>query len=161
MVAGQGAAAPLRREGEFDLKAMSWGMVGALALGLSACGQAGGEAAKTAGADEGKFGGLEAAIHTWKADLVASHPACAVKTPEGDPGCVSFEVACKAEAVISPEEQAKGVSARVTSGMRWQRWDAKRAEYLPDSQFAVFSKTAATWTRQDAKGGDPAACKAF
>lgn len=137
---------------------MAGAAAAALVLGLSACGQAGGGAAKTAGADEGKFGGLEAAIHTWKADVVSSHAECGVKTPEGDPGCISFEVACKAEAPITPEEQAKGVSVRVTSALRWQRWDAKRAEYLPGSQFAVFSKSGGAWTRRDAATGNPASC---
>lgn len=116
-------------------------------------------AEKPAPAEAGKFGGLDGEIRAWREEIVTTQAACRAKTPDGQPGCISFEVACKAEG--PPATDAK-LAARVFAGMRWQAWDAKHGEHMPASGFAQFDKAAdGTWTRTVLQGGNPSTCQPY
>ncbi|MET0271768.1 MAG: hypothetical protein ABW360_02130, partial [Phenylobacterium sp.] len=79
------------------------------ALALSACSPA----AAPKSDEDPRFAGLEAQILAWKNDVEANSPLCAAKV-DGK-GCESFDVACKAERAITPEEQARGVTAKLVA----------------------------------------------
>ena len=107
----------------------------AAALGLAAC-QGGEKAASAQGGD--KYAGLDTAIRGWHAQIKDSDDQCKGKA-EGQK-CRAFEIACKGERDIAPDEAAKGVSAKVAVAMGWEGWDAARAEYRPASATAEFQK---------------------
>lgn len=114
----------------------------AAALGLAAC-QGGEKAASAQGGD--KYAGLDTAIRGWHAQIKDSDDQCKGKA-EGQK-CRAFEIACKGERDIAPDEAAKGVSAKVAVAMGWEGWDAARAEYRPASATAEFQKVGGEWKR--------------
>lgn len=115
----------------------------ATTLALAACSPSGKSTAGAQGGDP--YAGLDVAIKTWHADIKASDAQCKGK-PEGQQ-CQQFEVACKGERKISPEETAQGMSAKVAVAMGWEGWDDKRAEYRPASSAVEFQKVGGEWKR--------------
>lgn len=123
-------------------------------LALAGCGPGGGGSA-SGKAETGPYAGLETAIKGWRADIVKAEPACQAK---GGKGCEGFEVACKGERSLTPEETAKGVTAKVAVAMTWTGWDAARAEHQPESGAAEFAKVGQAWTRTEAKPVNLSTC---
>jgi hypothetical protein len=101
------------------------------------------QAAKTGGAD--KFAGLDGEILKWRGEIIAGDPLC--KSPAEGQKCDSFEVSCKAERTITPDDQAKGITARVVTAMTWNGFDAKFQHAQSGSRTAEFVKSGAGWTR--------------
>lgn len=109
--------------------------LGAVLL-LAACGQT-----ETRSAD--KYAGLDAEIRTWRAGIVTTSPLC--KT--ADHKCESFEVVCKAERDLTPEDQAKGVTAHVVAAMTFSGFDPQMKQVQTGTETVAFEKAAAGWTR--------------
>ena len=114
----------------------------AAALGLAAC-QGGEKAASAQGGD--KYAGLDIAIRGWHAQIKDGDAQCKGKA-EGEK-CRDFQVACKGEREVGPDEAAKGMSAKVAVAMGWEGWDAARSEYRPASATAEFQKIGGEWKR--------------
>lgn len=117
---------------------------------LAAC--SGGDTAPTAAGDD-RFAGLDQQIAGWRTEIEASNPICATKTDGA--GCESFQVTCKAERTITPEEQAKGVSAKLVAAMTFT---GKGAEGRPGSAFAQFAKAGDAWTRTETTSVNLTSC---
>ncbi len=109
---------------------------------LLLCACSGGSDQPEPGAD--RFAGLDQEILAWRTEIEAENAACANKVDGA--GCESFQVTCKGERTITPEEQAKGVSAKIVAAMTFT---GKGAEGKPGSAFAEFAKTGGTWTRSE------------
>jgi hypothetical protein len=101
------------------------------------------------------YAGLDDAIRAWKTDVSAADPSCR-RAPSGAK-CESFEVSCKAQRPITPDDQAKGVSAKLVADMNWSGYDEKGTSQ-PASAAALFTKTAGAWTRAEAKPVNPETC---
>jgi len=130
------------------LKRLNCGLVlGLLLLAGCSSGQ------KTAAND--RYAGLEDEIHAWKAEVETTHPSCKVK-PDGQK-CEMFDIACKAERVIAPEEQARGVTAKLVADMTWSGFDDKGVSQ-PASAAALFVKTNGAWTHSPYKAVNPESC---
>jgi hypothetical protein len=121
-------------------------------LGLAACSGSG----EAAGDSSDPYAGLDPQIQAWRTSLEASHPACAAKV-EGK-GCEAFAVTCKGARDISPDEQAKGVQAKIVAAMTFtgRRPDGSSGD--PGSAFAEFVKTGGQWTRTEAKPVNLTSC---
>lgn len=91
--------------------------------------------------------GFDAQIPAWRADIEAKHPACAAKV-DGK-GCDSFEVRCKGAMVVTSEEAARGVTARVVSAMTFSGRNADGSSGKAGSAFADFRKVDGAWTRAE------------
>lgn len=128
---------------------------GAVLAGLLVLGgcQQGGSAA---GQGDDKYAGLDAAIRTWHASVKETDTQCANK-PEAQ-ACNSFEVACKGDRPLNPDDQAKGITAKVVAAMSWQAWSAETSEYRPASGVAEFTKVQGEWRRADAAPVNLATC---
>lgn len=125
---------------------------GALVLGLllvAGCSQQ-----KPATAND-PFAGLDQAILTWKADISASDASC--KPKAAGQKCEMFEVSCKAQRVITADEQAKGVTAKVVADMSWNGFDKDGAPQSA-SAAALFEKANGAWTRAKYKPVNPESC---
>ena len=118
---------------------------------LAACSEQTGSGA-TSGEDP-RFAGLDQEILAWRTDLEATSPACANKVDGA--GCESFQVTCKAERTITPEDQAKGVTAKLVAAMTFT---GKGAEGRPGSAFAEFSKAGEAWTRKETASVNLSTC---
>lgn len=127
-------------------------MLGAAAVALLLLSGCDGQPKNDAG---DRFAGLDSAIRVWKDDIAAHHPSCQAQA--AGQRCQFFEVACKAERVITPEEQAQGVTAKVVANMSWSGFDSKGAEQ-PASAAAEFSRAEGVWRRREAKPVNPATC---
>ena len=101
------------------------------------------------------YAGLDDAIRAWKAEVAAGDPSC-TRAPSGSK-CEMFEVSCKAQRVITPEEQAKGVTAKLVADMNWSGFDEKGSP-SPDSVAALFTRAGGTWTRAVTKPVNPETC---
>jgi len=101
------------------------------------------------------YAGLDAAIRAWKTTLAASEISCK-RAPPGE-RCDTFEVACKAQRAITPQEQASGVSAKLVADMTWSGFDDKGAPQ-PASAVALFEKANGAWARSPAKPVNPDSC---
>lgn len=110
---------------------------------LGSCSQAG----QSGGAGPDKFAGLDGEILKWRMQIVATDPLC--KSQAEDQKCQSFEVACKAERTVTPDDRAKGITAHVVTAMTWNGWDPKLKQAQSGSRTAEFTKAAAGWTRAD------------
>jgi hypothetical protein len=110
---------------------------------LGACNQ---PSTPAAGAGD-KFAGLDTQILQWRLGIIAADPLC--KSQAEGQKCNGFEVACKAERVVSPQDQAKGVTAHVVAAMTWEGWDPKLRQVQSGARAAQFTKTGAGWTRVD------------
>lgn len=109
---------------------------------------------KTAASND-PYAGLDDAIRGWKTEVAASDPSCA-RAPAGAK-CEMFEVSCKALRVVTPAEQAKGVTTKLVADMNWSGFDDKGAP-SPDSAAALFTKAGGTWTRAPATPVNPESC---
>lgn len=119
---------------------------------LGAC-SSGGDAASGGSDEDPRFAGLDQQILAWRTDIEASNPACATKTDGA--GCESFQVTCKAERTITPEDQAKGVTAKLVAAMTFT---GKGVDGKPGSAFAEFAKTGDTWTRAETSSVNLTTC---
>jgi hypothetical protein len=108
---------------------------------LGACGQT----SPTGAPAQDKYAGLDAEILNWRKEILASDPLC--KSTVADQKCQSFEVACKAERVVTPADQAAGISARVVTMITWNGFDPKFQHPQSGTQTAEFTKAASGWTR--------------
>lgn len=126
---------------------------GALALGLllvAGCSQP-----KKPEAANDPFAGLDQAILTWKGDITASDASC--KPKAAGQKCEMFEVSCKAQRAITPDEQARGVTAKVVADMSWNGFDKFGAPQSA-SAAALFEKANGAWTRTSYKPVNPESC---
>ncbi|HEY8615164.1 hypothetical protein [Phenylobacterium sp.] len=118
---------------------------------LGACSNGGGEAASPAGDD--RFAGLDQEILAWRTDIEAGNPVCSKKVDGA--GCEGFQVTCKAERTITPDDQAKGVTAKLVAAMTFS---GKGAEGRPGSAFAEFSRANGAWTRSETSSVNLTTC---
>lgn len=123
-----------------------------LALGLLLLGGCS-KATKTEA--DNPYAGLDDAIRAWKTDVSAADPSCR-RAPPGAK-CESFEVSCKAQRVITPEEQGHGVTAKLVAQMSWSGYDEHGAPQ-PASAAAQFTRASGAWTRAEAKAVNPETC---
>jgi hypothetical protein len=108
---------------------------------LGACSQAD----KSAGDD--KFAGLDGQILTWRQEILKGDKLCQSQA-EGQK-CEGFEVACKAERTITPDDRGKGVTAKVVAAMRWNGFDPKFKQSQPATATALFTRAKGAWTRAE------------
>ncbi len=114
------------------------------ALALAACSPGQGS---TQPEEDPRFVGLEAQILAWRNDIEKTSPLCAAKVK--GKGCEAFEVGCKGERVITPEEQARGVTAKIVTAMTFAARSSDGASGKPGSAFAEFTRTGDAWTRAE------------
>lgn len=124
------------------MKILSAAAILSLAV-LGAC-SSGGDTAASGSGEDPRFAGLDQQILAWRTDIEAANPVCATKTDGA--GCESFQVTCKAERTITPEDQAKGVTAKLVAAMTFT---GKGVDGKPGSAFAEFAKAGDTWTRTE------------
>ncbi|THD52150.1 hypothetical protein [Phenylobacterium sp.] len=110
---------------------------------LGACSQSG----SSGGQATDKFAGLDNGILTWRKQIIAADPLC--KATAEDQKCQTFEVACKAERTITPDDTAKGITARVVTAMTWNGFDPKLKQAQAGSRTSEFTKGPSGWTRAD------------
>jgi hypothetical protein len=110
-------------------------------LMLGACNQA----AKSTGDD--KFAGLDGQILTWRQEILKGDKLCQSQV-EGQK-CQAFEVRCKAERAITPDEQAKGVTAKVVAALNWNGFDQKFKQAQTGAATALFTRANGAWTRAE------------
>lgn len=108
---------------------------------LGACSQAD----KSAGDD--KFAGLDSQILTWRQEILKGDKLCQSQA-EGQK-CEGFEVACKAERTVTPEDQAKGIATRVVAAMNWNGFDPKFKQPQRATATALFTRAKGAWTRTE------------
>lgn len=101
------------------------------------------------------YAGLDDAIRAWKTEVATADASCRA-APAGSK-CDQFEVSCKAQRTITPEDQAKGVSAKLVADMSWSGFDDKGAP-RPASAAALFTKANSAWARSAAKPVNPETC---
>ena len=123
------------------------------ALLLTACGQAAPGAGAAKPAEDPKFAGLDAQILQWRAAIDKTDTTCKAG------GCVDYDVACKAERAMTPEDTAKGATAKVIAAITFNAKADPNAR--PGSAFAEFTKTQAGWTRTEAKPVNLSTCAEF
>jgi hypothetical protein len=109
---------------------------------LGACSQA-----DKAGAGDDKFAGLDSQILTWRQDILKGDRLCQSQA-EGQK-CEGFEVVCKAERTITPDESAKGVTAKVVAALNWNGFDPKFKQPQRANASAQFTRTKGAWTRAE------------
>lgn len=119
-------------------------------LMLGACGQAD----KPAGND--KFAGLDKEILTWREDILKGDKLCQSQA-EGQK-CMGFEVTCKAERTITPDETAKGVTAKVVAALNWTGFDQKFKQTQTGQATALFTNTKGAWARTEHTSVNPSTC---
>jgi hypothetical protein len=117
--------------------------------GLTGCGPNGSSVTSVANPDTGKFAGLDGEILKWRQEIVATDPLC--KSTVADQKCESFEVACKAERTVTPEDQAKGVTGHVVAMITWNGFDPKFSHAQSGTSVAEFTKSAQGWSRASHK----------
>jgi hypothetical protein len=114
-------------------------------VALAGCSPSGSSVTSVAKGDEGKFAGLDDQILTWRKEIIATNPLCQSKA--SDQKCDSFEVACKAERTVTPDERSKGVIGHVVAMVAWNGFDPKFQHAQSGTQVAEFTKAASGWTR--------------
>jgi hypothetical protein len=110
---------------------------------LGACGQS----APSGDQAAGKFAGLDNEILSWRKQIIAADPLC--KGTAEDQKCQTFEVACKAERTVTPQDAAKGITARVVTAMTWNGFDPKLKQPQAGSRTSEFAKGPSGWARAD------------
>ncbi len=118
---------------------------------LGACSQADKGAA---GAD--KFAGLDKEILTWRQEILKSDKLCQSQA-EGQK-CAGFEVTCKAERTITPDETARGVSAKVVAALNFSGFDQKFKQPQTGAATALFTNTKGAWSRAEHTSVNPSTC---
>ena len=98
-------------------------------------------------------------IVAWRGAIEAEHPACKTKI-EGK-GCEGFEVTCKGARDLTAADQAKGVTARIVSSMRFAARMPDGSTGKAGSAFAEFTKAGDAWTRAETAPVNPSTCAAF
>ena len=126
----------------------------AVLMMLGGCSQAGKSGA--AGGGQDRFAGLDGEILNWRKAIIASDPLCTSQA-EGEK-CEGFEVACKAQRTITPDDQAKGITARVVTVITWNGFDAKFKHAQNGTRVAEFAKGPAGWTRADHRPVNMSSC---
>lgn len=101
------------------------------------------------------YAGLDQEIRAWKADITANDRSCRGQTPQQK--CEMFEVSCKAQREITPQEKAAGVTAKLVADMSWSGFDATGASQTASAD-ALFVKTNGAWTRTPHKPVNPETC---
>jgi hypothetical protein len=124
-----------------------------LMLALLLLGGCGGQT-KTAAAND-PYSGLEDAIRGWKTEVTAADPSC--RHPPAGAKCEMFDISCKAQRTITPEDQARGVTAKLVADMNWSGFDDKGAPQ-PASAPALFEKAGGVWTHTATKPVNPVSC---
>lgn len=124
-----------------------------LASALAGCSPSG---STSSGAAQGKFAGFDQEETKWRQDILASDPLCTSQA-EGEK-CQGFEVTCKAERDLTPEDQANGVTARVVAAMTWNGFDPKFKHAQSGMRVAEFAKGKTGWTRAEHKPVNPESC---
>jgi hypothetical protein len=119
-------------------------------LMLGACGQAD----KSAGND--KFAGLDKEILSWRQEILKSDKLCQSQA-EGEK-CVGFEVTCKAERTITPDDQARGVTVKVVAALNWNGFDPKFKQAQTGQATALFTNTKGAWSRTEHTSVNPKTC---
>ena len=119
-------------------------------LMLAACGQAD----KPASSD--KFAGLDKEILTWRQEILKTDKLC--QSQAAGQKCEGFEVTCKAERTITPEDQAKGVTAKVVAALNWNGFDQKFKQAQTGQATALFTNTKGAWTRVEHTSVNPSTC---
>lgn len=119
-------------------------------LMLGACSQAD----KAVSTD--KFAGLDTEVLTWRQAILKNDKLCQSQA-EGEK-CVGFEVTCKAERTITPDDQAKGVTAKVVAALTWNGFDAKFKQAQTGQATALFTRAKGAWTRADYTSVNPSTC---
>ena len=99
--------------------------------------------AKSTGDD--KFVGLDGQILSWRQDILKGDKLCQSQA-EGQK-CEGFEVICKAERTVTPEDQAKGVTAKVVAALNWNGFDPKFKQSQRATATALFTRTNGAWAR--------------
>jgi hypothetical protein len=117
---------------------------------LGACSQAD----KPPGDD--KFAGLDGQILDWRKEILKDDKLCQSQV-EGQK-CEGFEVACKAERTITPDEAAKGVTAKVVAALNWNGFDIKFKQPQAGTATALFTRSKGTWTRTEHTSVNPNTC---
>ena len=108
-------------------------------LTLAACSQA----AKSPG--DHKFTGLDQEILTWRQDILNGDKLCR-SVVEGQK-CEGFEVVCKAERTVTPDDRARGVTAKVVAALTWNGFDVTFKQSQRATATALFTRTHGAWTR--------------
>lgn len=106
--------------------------------------------------DQGKFAGFPQQEMKWRQDILASDPLCKSQA-EGE-RCQGFEVTCKAERVVTAQDQANGITARVVAAMTWNGFDPKFRHGQSGMRAAEFVKAKGGWTRSEHKPVNPGTC---
>ena len=109
---------------------------------LGACSQA-----EKPAAAAGKFAGLDGEILTWRKEILKSDKLC--QSQVDGQKCEGFEVVCKAERTVTPQDQASGVTARVVAALDWNGFDTKFKQAQRGSAAVMFTRTKDAWTRAD------------
>ena len=117
---------------------------------LGACSQA----EKAAPGD--KFAGLDKEILTWRQEILKSDKLCQSQA-EGQK-CEGFEVTCKAERTITPDETAKGVSAKVVAALNFSGFDQKFQQPQTGQATSLFTNTKGAWSRTEHTSVNPHTC---
>jgi hypothetical protein len=120
-------------------------ILGSALGGLTGCGPNGSSVTSVSNPDTGKFAGLDGEILKWRQEIIATDPLC--KSTVADQKCEAFEVACKAERTLTPDEQSKGVVGHVVAMITWNGFDPKFSHAQSGTSVAEFTKTASGWTR--------------
>jgi hypothetical protein len=114
-------------------------LIAALAvLTLAGCGKAGGGSTAT-----DPYAGLETEFLGWRTEIEATHPGCRTKVDKK--GCEAFQITCKAQQEITPDEAARGITAQIVAAMTF----TGRSGGGLGSSFAVFSKAGDAWSRAE------------
>jgi hypothetical protein len=119
-------------------------------LMLGACGQT------QKAADGGKFAGLDREILAWRQDILKTDKLCRSQV-EGQT-CEGFEVACKAERTIAPDEAARGVTAKVVAALNWNGFDPAFKQPQTGTATALFTRAGGAWTRTPHTSLSPSTC---
>ena len=104
----------------------------------------------------GKFAGLDKEILTWRQEILKSDQLCQSQA-EGQK-CEGFEVSCKAERTITPDETARGVSAKVVAALNFSGFDRKFKQPQTGQATALFTKTEGAWSRAEHTSVNPNTC---
>lgn len=110
------------------------------ALALAGCGKTG--STSTSG---DPYAGLDTEFASWRTEIEATHPGCKFKVDKK--GCQGFEITCKAQQEITPDEAARGITAQIVAAMTFMGKGTDGSSDNPGSSFAVFSKAKGAWTR--------------
>jgi hypothetical protein len=110
------------------------------ALALASCGKTGGASQST-----DPYAGLDGEFVSWRKVIEATHPGCRLKVEKK--GCDAFQITCKAQQEITPDETARGITAQIVAAMTFMGKGSDGSSDNPGSAFAVFSKAKGAWTR--------------